>query len=150
MECAHENNEVVVLRAELFSPLNNNMSKRVLDSIREWIHIHSTTGSIVVQGLRLYPVRDCALIVEEFGSPLNCYHTSTTTSSTTRHPFTRAISTVSADQPRERRPDDAVTEALAIIGFLGCGFLAVIVLLLVLYVGYQRYKKNYRRIQGLR
>jgi hypothetical protein len=145
MECAKENNEVVVLRAELFSPLNNNMSQYILDSIREWIQIHS----IVVQGLRLYPVRDCALTVEALTSPLNCYPTSTTTtigtSSTSKHPIT-----VTADQPRERHPNDVVTEALAIIGFLGCGIFAVIVLLLALYVGYQRYKNNYRSIQGLR
>ena len=73
MECAQENSEVVALRAKLFSPLN--MTERVFDSIREWIQIHSVAGSIMVQGLRVYPERDCTLIIEEFGSPLNCDHT---------------------------------------------------------------------------
>ena len=124
MECAQENSEMVVLRAKLFSPLN--MTERVFDSIREWIQIHSVTGSIVVQGLRVYPERDCALIIDEFGPPLNCYHASISTSSS------------------------AVTEALAIIGFVGCGILIVIVLLLALYVGHQRYKKNCQKAQRLR
>ena len=121
MECAQENSEVVALRAKLFSPLN--MTERVFDSIREWIQIHSVTGSIVVQGLRVYPERDCALIIDEFGSPLNCDHASATIS---------------------------VTEALAIIGFVGCGILIMIVLLLALYIGYQRYKENCQKAQRLR
>ena len=137
MHCAQENSEVVALRAKLFSPLN--MTERVFDSIREWIQIHSVTGSIVVQGLRVYPERDCALIIDEFGSPLNCDHASATTISTSS----------SADYPREQHWS-AVTEALAIIGFVGCGILLVIVFLLALYVGYQRYKKNCQKAQRLR
>ena len=141
MECTHENNEVVLLRAELFSPPN--ITEHVLNSLRSWIHIHSTGGSIVVQGLRLYPERDCPLIVESFGSPSNCYQTSPATSSSS----TQIIST--GDHPQERSPN-AVTEGLAIIGLLGCGILTVIVLVLVLYVGYQRYKKNCQKSQRLR
>ena len=118
MECASENNEVVVLRAELFSPPN--MTERVIDSIRLWIHVHSTSESIVVQALRLYPESGCSLIVESFASPLICHQISTT---------------------RERSPD-TVTEVLAVIGFLGCAILITILLLLVLYIGYQHYKKN--------
>ena len=122
MQCAQENSEVVALRAKLFSPLN--MTERVFDSIRKWIQV---TGSIVVRGLRVYPERDCALIINEFGSPLNCDHTSATT-----------ISTSSTS-----------IEALAIIGFVACGILLMIVFLLVLYVGYQRYKKNCQKAQRL-
>ena len=149
MQCAQENSEVVVLRAKLFSPLN--MTKRVFDSIREWIQIHSVTGSIVVQGLRVYPERDCALIIDEFGSPLNCDHISATTistSSASKPPITPTV-TVSVDHPQEQHRS-AVIEALAIIGFVGCGILIVIVLLLALYVGYQRYKKNCQKAQRLR
>ena len=134
MECAQENSEVVALRAKLFSPLN--MTERVFDSIRKWIQV---TGSIVVRGLRVYPERDCALIIDEFWSPLNCDHTSATTISTSS----------SVDYPREQHWS-AVTEVLAIIGFVGCGILLVIVLLLALYVGYQRYKNNCQKAQRLR
>ena len=150
IECSQESNTVVVLRAELFSPLN--ITECVFDSIRAWIQIHSMTGSIVVQGLRLYPEKDCALVVEEFGSPLNCYQTSATTShtrSTSKQPIIPIISTVTADHPLERHPSP-VTEALAITGFLGCGILIVIVLLLVLCVGYQHYKMNCQKAQRLR
>ena len=138
IECADENNDIVILRTELFSPPNITM-ERVLDSIRSWI-IHSTTRSIVVEGLRIYLKRDCSLIVESFGSPFNCYQTSSSTI-TSRQP---AIST--ADQPRP----NTLTEVLAITGFLGCGILIVIILLLVLYVGYQRYKRNCQKAQRLR
>ena len=127
MECASENNEVVVLRAELFSLPN--MTERVIDSIRLWIHIHSTSESIVVQALRLYPESGCSLIVESFASPLICHQISTTTITST------------VVQPRERSPD-TVTEVLAVIGFLGCAILITVLLLLVLYIGYQHYKKN--------
>jgi hypothetical protein len=42
----------------------------------------AATGSIVMQGLKLYTLlRDCTPIVEAFGSPLNCYPTLTTTQS---------------------------------------------------------------------
>ena len=134
IECADENNDIVILRTELFSPPN--MTENALDSIRSWIHIHSTTGSIVVQGLRLYLKRDCSLIVESFGSPLNCYQTS-------------APTIISSTPPREQRPN-TLTEVLAITGFLVCGILIIIVLLLVLYVGYQHYKKNSQKAQRLR
>lgn len=139
IECADENSDIVILRTELFSPPNN-MTENALDSIRSWIHIHSTTGSIVVQGLRLYLKRDCSLIVESFGSPFNCYQTSASTI-TSREP---TIST--ADQPHP----NTMTEVLTITGFLMCGILIIIVLLLVFYVGYQHYKKNSQKAQRLR
>ena len=136
IECTDENSDIVILRTELFSPPN--MTENALDSIRSWIHIHSTTGSIAVQGLRLelYLKRDCSLIVESFGSPFNCYQTS-------------APTIISSTPLLEQHPN-TLTEVLAITGFLVCGILIVIVFLLVLYVGYQHYKKNSQRAQRLR
>ena len=147
MECADKNNETVTLRAELFSL--SNMTEHILESIRLWIYTHSTTRSIVVQGLSLYLETDCSLTIKSFDSPLNCLQASAPTLSSSSNPPVTHTSTVTTDQPQKRHPS-TVIEVLAITGFLGCGILIMIILLLVLYIACKHYKESSQKAQRLR
>ena len=131
MECADENNDIVKLRARLFSP--SNMTERVLNSVKSWI---TNTRSIEVQGIRFHLESNCSLVIESLESPFYCRYKTTSSGQPVTH-----TSTIGG--PHER--PNTVAEAMAIIAFVGCGILVVIVLMLMLYIAYKRYRSNYQK-----
>ena len=146
IECTDENNDIVKLRARLFSP--SNMTEQILNSIKSWI---THTRSIEVQGIRLHLESNCSLVIESLESPIYCYQTSILTIS---QPVTPILnhndSTAIITTHRLRKPNnnisliDAIIISVAVAVF---GLIFVAGVLLIIITGVYKVSKYYKTRQ---